>query len=102
MPSIITAKDVSAFRALTSMLLGLETAADAALGWALLLTGCATLRTRGLPRALGYFSLLKGIVMIIDFAAQPLMFLGILLGIVFYPWLGIVLLRRNGSLQPSL
>lgn len=101
MPSIVTAKDASAFRAAIAMFFGLESGADFALGWALLVTGCAALRTRRLPRMLGYFSLLKGAVMIIDFAAQPLMLFGIVLGIIFYPWLGIVLLRSQDSLQQS-
>lgn len=95
MPSIVSAKDASAFRAVMAMSFGLNTAADHALGWALLLIGWAALKTRGLPRILSYFSVLKGVVMILEFAVQPLMFVGMLLGIVFYPWLGIVLLRSK-------
>ena len=96
MPSIVSAKDASAFRAVMAMSLGLSTAGDTALGWALLLIGWAALKTKGLPRILSYFSILKGVVMILEFAVQPLMLVGLLLGIVFYPWLGIVLLRSKG------
>lgn len=95
MPSIVSAKDASAFRAVMAMSLGLSTAGDTALGWALLLIGWAALKTKGLPRILSYFSVLKGVVMILEFAVQPLMIVGLLLGIVFYPWLGIVLLRSK-------
>jgi hypothetical protein len=95
MPSIVSAKDASAFRAVMAVLFGLGIAADSAWGWALLLFGWAALRTGGLPRILSYFFVLRGVVMILDFAAQPLIVIGLLLGIVFWPWLGIVLLRSK-------
>jgi hypothetical protein len=99
MPSIASAKDASAFRAVMAIFSGLGVAADSALGWALLLIGCAALRTGGLPRPLGYFAVLKGIVMIFEFAAQPLMLVGGVLGIIFYPWLGILLLTSTDPQQ---
>jgi hypothetical protein len=95
MPSIIPAKDISALRAANAIHLSLSTSGDCAAGWVLLLIGWAALRTRGLPRILSYFSVLKGVVMILEFVAQPLMVVGLLLGIIFYPWLGIVLLRSK-------
>jgi hypothetical protein len=95
MPSIVSAKDASAFRAVMAIFSGLGTAGDFAMGWVLLLIGWAALRTGGLPRILSYFSVLRGVVMILEFVAQPLMVVGMLLGIVFYPWLGIVLLRSK-------
>jgi len=95
MPSIVSAKDISALRAANAIHFGLSTSGDCAAGWVLLLIGWAALRTRGLPRILSYFSMLKGVVMILEFAAQPLMLVGLLLGIIFYPWLGIVLLRSK-------
>jgi hypothetical protein len=91
MPSIVGAKDASAFRAVMAVFAGLGVAADSALGWTLLLIGCAALRTRRLPRLLGYFAILKGIVMIFEFVAPPFMIVGGLLGVIFYPWLGIAL-----------
>jgi hypothetical protein len=95
MPSIVSAKDASAFRAVMAMFFGLITAADHALGWALLLSGWAALKTARLPKILSYVLVIKGVVMILEFTAQPLMLVGMLLGIVFWPWLGIVLLRSK-------
>jgi hypothetical protein len=100
MPAIVSAKDPSAFRAVMAIFSSLGVAADSALGWALLLIGCAALMTGALPRPLGYFAVLKGIVMIFEFAAQPLMLVGGVLGIIFYPWLGIVL--WSGKILPEL
>jgi hypothetical protein len=77
------------------MLFGLGTAGDSAWGWVLLLIGWAALRTKGLPRILSYFFVLRGVVMILEFAVQPLIIIALLLGIVFWPWLGIVLLRSK-------
>lgn len=94
-PSIFSAKDASAFRAVMAMLFGLGIAGDSAWGWALLLIGWAALRTRGLPRILSYFFVLRGVVMILEFAAPPLTVIGLLLGIVFWPWLAIVLLQSK-------
>jgi hypothetical protein len=99
MPSIVSANDASAFRAAMAIFASLGAAADFTLGWALLLIGCAALGTKGLPRTLSYFALLKGVVMIIDFAVQPLMLVGMVLGIIFYPWLGIVLLTSTDPQQ---
>ena len=97
MPSIVLAEDASAFRAANAMYFSLGFAGDSAAGWVLLLIGWAALKTRGLPRILSYLSVLKAIVMILEVAVQPftLMLIGLLLGIVFYPWLGIVLLRSK-------
>jgi len=95
MPSIVSAKDASAFRAVMAMFFGLITAADHALGWALLLSGWAALKTAKLPKILSYGLVIKGVVMILEFTAQPLTLVGLLLGIVFWPWLGIVLLRSK-------
>jgi hypothetical protein len=75
--------------------LGLGIAGDSALGWVLLLIGWAALKTRGLPRILSYLSVLVGVVMILEFAVQPFMFVGLFLGIVWGLWLGVVLLRSK-------
>jgi hypothetical protein len=42
-----------------------------------------------------YGLMIKGVVMILEFTAQPLTLVGLLLGIVFWPWLGIVLLQSK-------
>jgi len=95
MPSIVSAKDASAFRAVKAMHFGLGTAGYFGLGWTLLLIGWAALKTRGLPRILSYLSVLAGIVGILEFAVQPLMFVALLLGIVWGLWLGVVLLQSK-------
>ena len=95
MPPIITAKDASAYRAFMAVYFGLIIAGDHAAGWAILLIGWAAVKTRSLPRILSYLSVLVGIVFILDFAAKPLMPLGLLLSIVWGVWLGAVLLRSK-------
>jgi hypothetical protein len=95
MPSIVSANDASAFRAVNGVYLGLSFAGDHAWGWVLLLIGWAALKTRGLPRTLSYFSVLSGIVGILDFAVAPLMFVYLLFGIIWGVWLGVVLLRSK-------
>jgi hypothetical protein len=94
-PSIVSAKDVSANRAVMGVFLGLSNAGDHALGWVLLLIGWAALKTRGLPRILSYLSVLAGIIGILQFAVQPLVFATLFLGIVWGLWLGVVLLRSK-------
>ena len=94
--SIVSAQDASAFRVMMVMYFGLSTAGDFALGWALLLIGWAALKTKGLPRILSCFSVLIGVVLIINFVVHhPLMMVSMLLSIVFFLWLGIVLLRSK-------
>ena len=94
-PSIVSAKDASACRAVMGVYLGLVIAGDHAGGWALLLIGWAALKTRGLPRILSYLLMLNGILAILEFAVQPFMFVGVFLSIVWGVWLGGVLLRSK-------
>jgi len=94
-PLIVSAQDVSAKRAVIAMYFGLIFAGDHAWGWVLLLIGWAALKTKSLPRILSYLSLLGGILGILEFAVQPLMFVFIFLGIVWGVWLGVVLLRSK-------
>jgi hypothetical protein len=96
MPSIVSAKDISAFRALRAVHYGMGGVAGYFThGWTLLLIGWAALKTISLPRILSYLFVLAGIVNILEFVVQPLMFVAILLGIVWGLWLGIVLLRSK-------
>jgi hypothetical protein len=94
-PSIVSAKDASAFRALMGVFFGLSNAGDHASGWVVLLIGWAALKTRGLPRILSYLSVLLGIIAILEFAVQPLVFVNVFLSIVWSLWLGVVLLRSK-------
>jgi hypothetical protein len=72
-----------------------------ALGWAVLFIGWSALKTRALPRILGYIMLVYGIadivvtVSIIELAIP----IGLLVGVIVFAWLGIVLLRQQ---QPNL
>ena len=95
MPSIVITKDVSAYRAFIGVYFGLMVVGDHAAGWAVLLSGWAALKTRRLSRILGYFSVLVGIVFIIELAAKPLMPVGLALSIIWGVWLGVALLRRK-------
>ena len=94
-PSIASAQDVSARRAVIAIYFGLIFAGDHALGWVLLLIGGAALKTRGLPQILSYLLILSGILGILEFAVQPLMFVGLILGIIWGVWLGVELLRSK-------
>lgn len=95
MPSIVSAKDASAYRAQMGVLLSMAIGGDYATGWALLLIGWAALKTKGLPRILSYLFMVVGIVMILAFVVQPFMFVSLFLGIIWGLWLGVVLLRSK-------
>lgn len=94
-PSTVSVKDASAYRALIGVWFGLVVAGDHAVGWALLLIGWAALKTRDLPRILSYLSVIVGIVFMLDFAAKPLMPASLVLCILWNLWLGVVLLRNK-------
>jgi len=94
-PSIVSANDASAYRAVQGVYLGLAIAGDHALGWVLLLIGWAALKARGLARILSYLLMLSAILGILEFAVQPFMFVVIFLGIIWGVWLGVVLLRSK-------
>jgi hypothetical protein len=94
-PTIASAQNLSTRRAVTAIYFGLIFAGDHALGWVLLLIGWAALKTKGLPRILSYLLMLYGIVAIFEFAVHPFMFVGVILGIIWGVWLGVVLLRSK-------
>ena len=96
-PSIVHTKNTSALNIAIVMFYSLLFAGDSAAGWVLLLIGWAGLKTGGLPKAVCYLTLLKAIQMIFEIVAQPWLLagMGLLLGVIFYPWLGIVLLRSK-------
>jgi len=92
--SISGARDVSAFRAIIGITEGLAEGMINAWGWALLLIGCAAVRTRGLPQILAYILLVCGIAQVLRFAI-PQLEITIVLVPVFLIWLGIALLRKQ-------
>ena len=94
-PTIASAQNLSTRRAVTAMYFGLIFAGDHALGWVLLLIGWAALKTRRLSRILSYLLMLYGIVAILEFAVHPFMNVGVILGIIWGVWLGVVLLRSK-------
>ena len=95
MPLIVSSKDASAFRAIGTIYSSLGIASEFSMGWVLLLIGWAALKIKRLPRILSYLFVLKGVVMILEIAVASLSGVGILLGLIFYTWLGIYLLRNK-------
>lgn len=94
-PTIASAQNLSTRRAVTAIYFGLIFAGDHAMGWVLLLIGWAALKTRCLPRILSYLTMLYGIVLVLEFAVPPFMNVGVILGIIWGMWLGVVLLRSE-------
>ena len=91
--------DPSAFRVFLVLHEFLGSAAFHMLGWGLLMIGWAALKTHRLPQALGYITLLCGIVLIITFAfaisaSRIGMTIQGLLALVTLLWLGIALLKN--------
>jgi hypothetical protein len=83
----------AAYLSLNALMSSLQSANTFAYGWWLLLISWTDLRQHTLPRLLDYLGLLYGAMGILAFAFPILGFLGILVGIVWFAWLGIVLLR---------
>jgi hypothetical protein len=93
--------DPPAFRSFLVLHECLAGAAYNAWGWGLLFIGWAALRTRALPRILGYIILVYGIAEIVVTVSKIELAIpiGLLLGIIVFVWLGVVLLRKP---EPSL
>lgn len=92
--------DSSSFRVFLVLHVFLYFAGISALGWGLLLIGCAALRTGALPKILGYIILVYGLLSISQFAfsiSQVAVGLGVwfLVGLIVFVWLGVTLLRRE-------
>jgi hypothetical protein len=92
--SIVSAKDVSAWRAGDVVRAGLGSTGGNAWGWALLSIGWAAITTRKLPRILSWIILVDGVMTIIQFALWQIQPAAILLLLISMFWLGIVLLRK--------
>jgi hypothetical protein len=93
-PPIVVANDVSAFRSLSTISLGLGCGADFAFGWALLLVGWAGLKTAKLPKALDWLLLVEGACFILELATMVLSLVGLILAVITSIWIGTILLRE--------
>jgi hypothetical protein len=92
---IAQARDVSAFRAFSAMMAGINLTGGHLYGWAFLFLGFATLKTRAFSRALSWLLLITGIVWLPAFMFTPLISLVYLLSGIGVGWTGIVLLREK-------
>lgn len=93
--------DPPAFRSFLVLHECLAGAAYNAWGWGLLFIGSAALRTRALPRVLGYIILVYGIAEIVVTVSKIELAIpiGLFLGIIVFVWLGVALIRKP---EPSL
>ena len=94
-PIIINAEDTVSYKAVGAVIFSLLSAGDFTAGWILLLIGLASLRFRILSGILSTLFVVKGVVMIIAIAVPTLGLAGVILGLIFYPWLGVVLFRSQ-------
>ncbi len=100
-PPIISAKDISAYRALNNVYFGLGIAGDHASGWSLLLSGWVAIKTGKLPRLLGFLLIFVGILWILEFFSCGhylyglLVLVGLLIHVIANLWLGTVFLRNR-------
>ena len=95
LPSIASANDISAYRAVNKVMFALLFAGAHASGWVLLLSGWGALKSRRLPKILSWLQMLLGIAWIAEFAVEPLQVLDAIPAIVWGVWLGVVLLRSK-------
>jgi hypothetical protein len=95
MPTIIDTKDFSAYRAVGNIIISFLTAGDFVAGCVLIVIGWAALSLKRLPLILSWLSMIKGLDMVLSIFFNSLVSVGMVLGIVFYTWLGIVLLRSK-------
>jgi hypothetical protein len=100
LPSIAHVKDISAFRSAYALRNCLSLAGDSAAGWMFLLTGIAAVRTKMLPKILGYLILVVDFGSALVFAIKQvgilvmlLLMVYIIMTIVLF-WLGIHLIRN--------
>jgi hypothetical protein len=91
---IAQVRDVSAFRAFSAMMAGINLTGGHLYGWAFLFLGFAAIKTRAFSRALSWLLLIIGIVWLPAFMFTTLMPLVYLVNIGGV-WIGIVLLREK-------
>ena len=80
----------SAYLAINAAIDGLRNGASFAAGWWFLLLSWVAVRKGGLPKLLGYFGLLVGVLNIIGLFGVPI---ALLINVPWFLWLGVALLR---------
>lgn len=95
LPKIVSAQDVSAYRALNLVTVGLLLAGTFATGWAEVLTGVTGLTKHSLPKILSSMLLLDGLVEIFEFLFPFFVMVDSAFGLIMGIWLGILLLRNG-------
>jgi hypothetical protein len=89
-----TAGAQTAYIAVNALINSLRPANTFAYGWWVLLVSWVALQARSaLPKPLSYFGIIFGLMGIITFAVPLLGFLGIIVGLLWFGWLGMTLLR---------
>ena len=99
-PAANKAQAASLWLAVNSVVTGLGGGNEIVGGLWVLLVSWAALRAGGLPRALAYLGLVLGVAGILQTAVPALEVLGAIFGlgfIVWFVWLGIVLVRAKPS-----
>jgi hypothetical protein len=98
--SIVKAPDVSVYRPLLAIQYSLNMAGVHACSWAILLAGLGALSTGLLPRLLGYFILVCGILGVIEFmlptVTAPVVIsgTGLALEVISMIWLAVILIKK--------
>jgi hypothetical protein len=87
----------AAFLAVNALHSGLGLAAVFAFGWWLVLGNWSVLQSHALPKPLGYVGILFGVSSILFFLFPVLAPVTLILGLVWSPWTGIVLLRSQAA-----
>jgi hypothetical protein len=98
--SMAKAPDISVYRPLLDLIGDLVIASDHVCGWAIILAGLGALSSGLLPRLLGYFILVCGILWVIQFvlptntATIIIGIIGVLLQVISMIWLAVILIKQ--------
>jgi hypothetical protein len=92
-------QDLSAFKAFTTVVVGLHNASNYAFGWYVVFLGCAVLRTHAFSRVIGWLFLLEGILLMAEKIANVLGLISASASAIAIVWIGIAMLRQQ---QPQL
>jgi hypothetical protein len=97
---IVPVQDVSAYRAMDTIIVGMTSMSDHAWGWVYLLLGCVVLKIKAFSAILGWMSILVGIFWIPWFILKPFGFdligtVSLVPFIISTIWLGVELLRQK-------